>query len=314
MSTQTRLKETGTASAQTATTWSKVADRLSSYCALIKSLQTLLLLTTGIAGYLTARPHSASPVEVALMLLSLFAAISGTTALNMVFDRDIDAQMERTAERPVASGAVSASEAALFGGILVALGLGIALWMSPVFAVVIAAGAALDLLVYTVWLKRRSPWSIVFGGISGGMPILAGRALGIGRVDGLGILLALSVLTWIPAHIMTLAMKYADDYRRAGVPTWPTVHGFDSARRFIALANGLRIGALIAAGWLLPICQGDCVHPYSLGLLGVSGTAMLGLSLWAAWRPSARLNYALFKVASVHMLGSMVLLTLGALL
>jgi protoheme IX farnesyltransferase len=123
----------------------------------------------------------------------------------------------------------------------------------------------------------------------------------------LGLLLALSVLTWIPAHVMTLAMKYADDYGRAGVPTWPTVHGFDSARRFIALANGLRIGALVGAGWLLCIC------PFSLRLLGFSGTAMLGLSLWAAWRPSARLNYFLFKFASVHMLGSKVLITLGAM-
>jgi protoheme IX farnesyltransferase len=307
VSTQTGLKETGTTDTRTATAWVSVADRLGSYWALIKSLQTLLLLATGVAGYLTARPHSASPVEVVWMLLSLFAAVSGTTALNMVFDRDIDARMERTAGRPLPRGTVSPAEAALFGGVLVALGLGIALWMRPAFALVVAAGVLLDLVVYTVWLKRRSPWSIAFGGISGGMPILAGRALGIGRVDGLGILLALSVLTWIPAHIMTLAMKYADDYRRAGVPTWPTVRGFDSARRFIAVANGLRIGALIGAGWLLRIC------PYSLGLLGVSGTAMLGLSLWAAWRPSARLNYALFKFASVHMLGSMVLITLGAI-
>lgn len=306
MSAETRLKKTGTTGGQT-TTWARATETLGRYWALIKSLQTLLLLTTGIAGYLTARPHSASPGEVAGMLLSLFAAVSGTTALNMVFDRDIDARMARTAGRPLPSGTLSAGQAALFGGVLVALGLGTALWMSTIFAVVIAAGVILDLVVYTLWLKRRSPWSIVFGGVSGGMPILAGRALGTGRVDGLGLLLALSVLTWIPAHIMTLAMKYADDYRRAGVPTWPTVHGFDSACRFIAVANGLRIGALVWAGWLLHIC------PFSLGLLGLSGTVMLGLSIWAVWEPSAKINHVLFKVASVHMLGSMVLITLGAM-
>lgn len=307
MRTETSVKETSTTGAQTATTWAWVANRLGRYWTLIKSLQTLLLLTTGIAGYLTARPHSASPKEAAGMLLSFFAAVSGTTALNMVLDRDIDARMARTAERSLPSGKLSPGQAALFGGVLVALGLGTALWMSTIFAVVIAAGVILDLVVYTLWLKRRSPWSIVFGGISGGMPILAGRALGTGRVDGLGLLLALSVLTWIPAHIMTLAMKYADDYGRAGVPTWPNVHGFDSARRFIAVANGLRTVALVWAGSLLRVC------PYSLALLGLSGTAMLGLSLWAVWRPSARLNYFLFKVASVHMLGSMVLITLGAM-
>lgn len=285
-----------------------LADKLRGYWALIKSRQTLLLLATGVAGYLSARPHSASPAEATWMLLSLFAAVSGTTALNMVLDRDIDARMQRTATRPLPGGLLSPTEAALFGGALMALGLGVAFWLGAAFGIVIAAGVIFDLLVYTVWLKRRSPWSIIFGGVSGGMPILAGRALGIGRVDGLGLLLALSVLTWIPAHIMTLAIKYADDYRRAGVPTWPNVYGFDSARRFIAAANALRIVALIGAGWLLRIC------PYSLGLLGFSGLVMLGLSLWSIWRPSTKLNYGLFKFASLHMLGSMVLLTLGAMM
>jgi protoheme IX farnesyltransferase len=143
---------------------------------------------------------------------------------------------------------------------------------------------------------------------AGGMPILAGRAVGTGAVDGLGILLALSVLTWIPAHIMTLAMKYDDDYRRAEVPTWPNVRGFDSARRFVAWVNAVRIVALVSAGWLLHIC------PYSLGLPGFSGAVMLGLSIWSICQPSEKPNYGLFKFASVHMLGSMVLITLGAMI
>jgi protoheme IX farnesyltransferase len=303
VNTQIDLKELPAARIRT-----NLIAKLRGYWALIKSLQTLLLLATGLAGYLSARPGTASGTEVSWMLLSLFAAISGTTVLNMVLDRDIDAQMERTAGRPLPTGVLSSGEATLFGAALVAVGLGIAFWMDPTFGVVIAAGVIFDLLVYTVWLKRRSPWSILFGGVSGGMPILAGRALGIGRVDGLGILLALSVLTWIPAHIMTLAIKYDDDYRRAGVPTWPNVHGFDSARRFTACANAVRIVALVSAGWLLRICL------YSLGLLGFSGSVMLGLSIWSIWWPSKKLNYGLFKFASVHMLGSMVLITLGAMI
>jgi protoheme IX farnesyltransferase len=283
-------------------------EKLGAYWALIKSRQTLLLLATGVAGYLSAQPEAASLQEAGLMLFSLFAAISGTTAINMVVDRDIDARMARTADRPLPTGTVSPTEAMVFGGVLVAAGVGTALWMRVIFGVVIAVGVLFDLVVYTLWLKRRSPWSIVFGGISGGMPILAGRALSVGQVDGLGLLLALSVLTWIPAHIMTLSMRYADDYQRASVPTWPTVHGFDSARRFIAVANAVRILALVWAGWLLRIC------PYSLALLGLSGTVMLGLSLWSMWRPSKKLNGLLFKFASVHMLGSMVLITLGALI
>jgi protoheme IX farnesyltransferase len=302
MNSRIDLKELPAAGLRTSLT-----AKLRGYWALIKSLQTLLLLATGLAGYLSARPYTASPAEALWMLLGLFAAISGTTALNMVLDRDIDAQMERTAGRPLPSGVLSPAEAAIFGGLLVAVGLGIAVRMSVAFGSVIAAGVIFDLVVYTLWLKRRSPWSILFGGISGGMPILAGRVLGIGRVDGLGILLALSVLTWIPAHMMPLAIKYDADYHQAGVPTWPNTYGFDSARRFMAWANAVRILALGSAGWLLRIC------PYSLGLLGFSGSVMLGLSIWSIWRPSVRLNHGLFKFASVHMLGSMVLMAWGAM-
>ena len=285
----------------------KLTEKSRGFWALIKSRQTLLLLATGLAGYLSARPEGATALTLSLILFSLFAAISGTTALNMVVDRDIDARMERTAWRPLPAGTLTPLAATIFGGGLVALGLGIAFWMRLLFGIVIAAGVFLDLVVYTLWLKRRSAWAIIFGGVSGGMPILAGRALVIGRADGLGLLLALSVLLWIPTHIMTFSIKYADDYRRADIPTWPAVYGFDSARRFMACANGVRGIALVAAGWLLDIC------PYSLALLALSGVITLTLSLWTVIRPSEKVNHLLFKFASVHMLGSMVLITWGTL-
>jgi protoheme IX farnesyltransferase len=287
---------------------SRTGEKLRGYWSLIKSLQTLLLLATGLTGYLSARPDDLMITTVLLMLLSLSAAISGTTVLNMVFDRDIDARMGRTAQRPLPAGTLAPSAAITFGGILVVVGVGIAFGLGGLFGLVVTAGVFLDLVVYTIWLKRRSAWAIVFGGVSGGMPILAGRALGTGQVDVLGLLLALSVLTWIPSHIVTLAIKYDDDYRHAGIPTWPNVYGFASARRFVALSNGLRVITLFSAGWMLRIC------PYSLGLLSLSGVVMLGLSIWAIVRPSERLNYGLFKFASVHMLGSMVLITLGAMI
>jgi len=286
-------------------TW---AARLGAYWALTKSLQTALLLVTGLAGYISARPQDATAGRAALMLLSLFAAIGGTTALNMVVDRDIDARMQRTARRPLPAGVLSAQQASAFGGSLVLLGLAVAFLLSIPFGLAVSAGVVVDLGVYTLWLKRRSAWAILFGGVAGGMPILAGRVLSTGRVDILGVLLAASVVLWIPTHIMTFAMKHADDYRQVGVPTWPNAYGFDAARRAMALANGLRALTLVGAGWLLRIC------PWSLALLGTSGVIMVSVSLLAAWRPTERTNFLLFKLASLHMLGSMVLLTLGALL
>jgi len=288
-------------------TQKKAAEKIRGFWALIKSRQTLLLLATGLAGYLSARPEGATLLAIVLILFSLFAAVSGTTALNMLIDRDIDARMKRTTWRPLPSGILTPFEAATFGTVLVVVGLGVAFRIRPLFGIVIAAGVFLDLVVYTLWLKRRSAWAIIFGGISGGMPILAGRALVTGRVDGLGLLLTLSVLLWIPTHIMTFSIKYADDYRRADIPTWPAVYGFGSARRFMALANAVRGIALVAAGYLLNIC------PYSLALLALSGVITLALSLWAVLRPSDKINHRLFKFASIHMLGSMVLITWGAL-
>lgn len=284
------------------------AARLGAYWALTKSLQTVLLLITGLAGYISARPPDATPGRTVLMLCSLLAAIGGTTALNMVVDRDIDARMQRTARRPLPAGVLSPRQASAFGGVLALLGLAGAFWLGVPFGLAVSAGVVVDLGVYTLWLKRRSAWAILFGGVAGGMPILAGRMLSTGRVDILGLLLALSVVLWIPTHIMTFAMKHADDYRRVGVPTWPNTYGFDAARRAMALANALRTVTLVGAGWLLRIC------PWSLALLGASGVIMVTLSLLAAWRPTERTNFLLFKFASLHMLGSMVLLTLGALL
>jgi len=173
---------------------------------------------------------------------------------------------------------------------------------------VVAAGFGLDLLVYTAWLKRRTPFSIVLGGVSGGMPILAGRVLALGRVDATGLLLASSVLLWIPSHILTLAIRYRDDYERARVPTWPTVYGTRATRLFIALANLVNAVVLTSAGLLLR------VHHTSLLLLLGASIGMVVLSVLQLVNPTERLNWILFKVASIYMLSSSLLLTLGSLL
>jgi len=287
---------------------STLAEKACGYWTLTKSRQTLLLLAAGIAGYLSARPADLSIATLGGMAAALFLAVSGTTVLNMVADRDIDARMGRTAGRPLPAGLIKLRAALAFGISLVVVGLAVAVKLSPLFAALIAAGAFFDLVVYTVWLKRRSPSSIIFGGVSGAVPMLAGRALAIGHVDGLGILLALSVLLWIPTHIMPLWIRYADEYRGAGIPTWPQAYGLPATRWFIALSNAWTAGCLILAGHLLGIGSPG------IALLGLSSAAMTGVSFWVVRRPSDRLNYLIFKLASIYMLTSLMLITLGAIL
>lgn len=287
---------------------SSLGTRLAAYFALTKSKQTLLLYATGICAYIVSMGGHASHAHVLLFSLALLLSISGCTALNMVLDLDIDAVMERTRMRPLVRGVLSVRQAVVFGVLISLAGLAIAFALRWQAGVVIAMGFAFDLGVYTLWLKRRSPLSIIFGGISGGMPALAGRVLAIGRVDLVGILFVLSILLWIPSHIVTLSIKYAGDYQRGGVPVWPNVYGERSARYFIAVSNLLNALALTAAGMLLGIARPALV------LLMVSAGVMIGLAGWGILRPTERATWVLFKAASMYMLVSFLLITFGGIL
>lgn len=282
-------------------------DKLCLFWHLIKSLQTGLLLATGLAGYMSSRCPFTHWTTLLGLAGSLFLAISGSTILNMWYDRDLDARMVRTANRPIPAGKVSPGAALAIGAALSALGVGWALALSPLYGAIVFAGLFFDVLVYTIWLKRRTAWSIVWGGVSGGMPILAGRVLGAGQIDWVGLLLALAVLFWIPTHIMTFNMRRFDDYRRAGIPTFPSVYGFRATQAVIAassLAAALSIGlAALAVG----------VTWGYLRVLAVLSSGLLALAIGSLIRPSEQANFGLFKYASLYMLSSMLLLSVEAI-
>ena len=134
------------------------------YWPLVKGLQTGLLLATGIAGYMSA--HSKPDLLVLLMLAgSLFLSISGSTILNMWWDRDIDAKMKRTQKRPTTDGSVTSNEVLRLGLILSILGVGWAVAVDALYGLVVFAGIFFDVVVYSMWLKRRTCWGIVWGGV-----------------------------------------------------------------------------------------------------------------------------------------------------
>jgi protoheme IX farnesyltransferase len=238
---------------------------------------------------------------------SLFLAISGSTVLNMVFDRDIDAIMTRTCNRPLPQNKVSIQEATLLGIGMGVLGIGSAFLLQPLYGIVVFIGFFSDVIIYTIWLKRWTALSVLFGGIAGGMPVLAGRVLGTGTIDWVGITLALAVLLWIPSHIMTFSLKYKEDYRQAGVPTFPSRYGEEVTHLVITLSS---IGTAVAMG----------IASYGIGmtwgylrLLIILGLGLLILATWSLLRPSQRLNFGLFKYASVYMMSSMLLVLMETL-
>ncbi len=280
-----------------------IVGRLRLYWPLIKSTQTGLLLATGIAGFLSTGTRFTT-LTLAALALTLFLAISGSTILNMWYDQDIDAKMKRTHKRPLASGQLGRTEVFGVGMVVSLLGVGGALLMQPLYGIVVFAGWFFDVIVYTLWLKRRTPWSILWGGISGAMPILAGHALALGRIELTGILLAFSILFWIPTHTLTFSLKFERDYAEAGVPTFPAAYGEGFTRLMIALSSVLAAAAIVWAGILVGISAGW------LRLMAVL-TAGLLLLAFATFRPgSERLNFGLFKYASIYMLAAMIILAL----
>lgn len=282
----------------------KLRTKLKQYWPLIKSMQTALLTVTGIAGYMSARCPFTHWTTMTGLIASLLLSISGSTVLNMWYDRDIDSVMNRTHHRPIARGIVSAKEALLLGLLLSAAGVGLAAVLSPLYGLLIFSGIFFDVIIYTILLKRRTCWSVVWGGIAGGMPILAGRALGMGYVDGIGIMLALAVLFWIPTHILTFSMRYREDYAAAGIPTFPSTYDDQYTRVIIAVASVLAAGVMGGAAVLIGVRQG------TLHMLGILSGGLLVMAVLMLLKPTSRLNFHLFKYASVYMLASMLLLAI----
>jgi protoheme IX farnesyltransferase len=277
------------------------------YIPLIKSLQTGLLLATGIAGYLSSRP----PFSISLLFglsVSLFLAIGGSTMMNMWYDRDIDAKMKRTHTRPAASGQLNTREVFIVGMLISILGIGLAVLIGPFYGLVVFAGWFFDVIVYTVWLKRRTCWSILWGGISGAMPILAGRVLAVGEIELVGILLGFSILFWIPTHTLTYSMKFRHDYKNAGVPTFPETYGDRFTRMTIAVSSIFAAIAIGSASILIGLSAG------LLSLIAVLTAVMLILAFATLRIHTDKMNFMLFRYASLYMLSAMIILSIQGLI
>lgn len=283
-----------------------ILAHLRMYWTMTKSLQTGLLLVTGLAGYFSARCPTHSTELVLGLAVTLFLAIGGSTVINMVWDRDIDAKMLRACRRPLPSRQMSITEGIALGLVMSIAGIGGALLMQPLYGAVVFAGWFFDVVVYTMWLKRRTPWSIIWGGVAGAMPVLAGRTLGTGQIDTIGILLALAILFWIPTHMLTFGMKYAEQYHAAGVPVFSNHYGVWLTRVMLGLSTAVAIVAMLLAAWQIKI-------PWNYFHLALwMGGALLSVALLSVVRQSPKLNFALYKFASLYMLGSMILIMLGA--
>jgi protoheme IX farnesyltransferase len=264
-------------------------------------VQSLLLFTT-VTTMLTAGSPSLS--LILLTCVGGYLSAGGAGAVNHVYDRDIDARMARTAQRPVASGRISPQAGMAFGCTLAALGaLELALWVNPLAAALSFSGFVGYTLVYTVWLKRRTAQNIVIGGAAGAVPPLVGWAAVTGGLDGTALYLFAIVFFWTPPHFWALSLLMKDEYAKVGVPMLPVVRGERETRRQILL-----YAVLLYAVSQLPFCAGGFGAIY-LGASLVLGALFIG-GAWLLVRRADRrmaLRLYLFSLAYLALLfGAMV--------
>jgi protoheme IX farnesyltransferase len=220
------------------------------FLALTKPRVMTLVVFTGLCGMLAA-PVPVHPVIgfTAILCIALGAGASG--ALNMWYEADLDAKMKRTAGRPLPAGRMSRQEALHFGVALAAFSvLLMQLAVNTLAAAILLGSILFYVLVYTVWLKRRTPQNIVIGGAAGAFPPLIGWAAATGRVELLPVLLFALVFLWTPPHFWALALFVRSDYAAAGVPMLPVVAG-TRVTRIQVLLYSLPMAAVAVAPWAL---------------------------------------------------------------
>jgi heme o synthase len=264
------------------------------YVALTKpKVQSLLLLTT-VATMLVAGSPSVS--LVLLTCLGGYLSAGGAGAVNHWFDRDIDAQMARTATRPIPSGRVAPNAALVFGCVLAALSLiELSLFVNVTAALLSFSGFLGYVFVYTVWLKRRTPQNIVIGGAAGAVPPLVGWAAVRGTVGGTAVLLFAIVFFWTPPHFWALSLLMKNEYAKVGVPMLPVVRGETETRRQILLYS-----VLLYAVTQLPFCAGGFGTIYLIASL-ILGGAFIGGAVLLQRRADRRSALKLYLFSLLYL-------------
>lgn len=229
--------------------------RVGDYFALLKPRVMSLVVFTGLVGLIVA-PGSLHPILAITALLCIAVGAGAAGAINMWYDADIDAVMERTKDRPIPAKRVRADEALALGSALsVASVVLMGLAINYVAAILLAVTIAFYVFIYTMWLKRRTPQNIVIGGAAGAFPPMIGWAAVTGNVSLESFVLFAIIFMWTPPHFWALSLWRDIDYAKAGVPMLPVVAGREATRRQMVIYSTL----------LLPIT----VMPYFMGYAGL---------------------------------------------
>jgi heme o synthase len=267
-----------------------------SYVALTKPRIIELLLITTVPTMFVAARHVPSFRLMVLTVAGGALAAGGANALNMVYDRDIDALMERTKNRPLVTGAITPRSATIFAVVLEA-GAFALLWstVNALSAVLALSATAFYLGIYTMWLKRSSPQNIVIGGAAGAVPVLVGWSAVTGHLGLAPFVMFGIIFLWTPPHFWALAVRYRDDYSNAAVPMLPSIADLRTVTR--------RITVYVVALWIASLLLVPVAH-LNLGygaVAFVTGGAFLLYAVALMRDPSPRRAMRLFGFSITYL-------------
>jgi protoheme IX farnesyltransferase len=257
---------------------SSAGGSVGDFIALMKPRVMSLVIFTALTGLVVA-PGPLHPALAVIALLCIAVGAGASGALNMWYDADIDARMQRTAARPIPRGRVTPEEALTFGAVLSVFSVfTLGVLVNWVAGFLLALTIAFYIFVYTMWLKRRTPQNIVIGGAAGAFPPMIGWAAVTGSVSVESILLFLIIFMWTPPHFWALALYRCRDYERVGVPMLPVVAGRLETRRQIVIYSALLVPLAV-----LPSLIGFAGAFYGAIAIVLGAVFMaLALGIWSA--------------------------------
>ena len=290
------------------------SSRVAVYYELTKPKIWYLLVFTAFGAALTASNIYNIPISIETWALMLFSVASGSAAANTLtnyHDRDIDAIMERTKDRPLPSKRIyPAVKARNFGLALAGISLVLAFAISftttleqGIWATIFIAFALVNnIIVYSYVLKRNSRTNIILGGLCGGSPPMIGWvAVSMSDLWTMGLAMAGLVFIWIPMHIWALTLHFKEDYNKVNVPMLTAVQSEKTSARAIALSTVVMVLFSIAPFFITTESGEDMVGDVYLWTAIASGALMLGLSVWVTIKPMETAAWTLFKFSSPYL-------------
>ena len=258
---------------------------------------SLLVFVGAVGAILAIHQHSLLDwFPVILTVISLSAGAAGSEAVTNFIDRDIDAKMTRTRNRPLVTGNISPESGLIFGLFLIVLSVLLLMVYGKFLAAsFISLGITDNVVVYSLLLKRRTPWSVILGGFSGGFPVLVGWYTVTSSFSILPWFLFALVVVWIPVHIWSLAYRYRDDYEKAGIPMLPVIYSEKISSACISFS-----AILLVVFSIIPYFLGENSTVYIFVVAVLSAPLLIFAALFMK-EHNLKSSFNLFKYSSLYL-------------